>query len=58
MLGLDYCLLAYESLTGLNKLEINRPVIENDLDDNWSILTEAVQCVMKTENIDDVHMKK
>ena len=56
--GFGYCLLAYESLlTGLNKLEINRPVIENDLDDNWSILTEAVQCVMKTENIDDAYEK-
>jgi len=56
--GFGYCLLAYESLiTGLNKLEINRPIIENDLDDNWSILTEAVQCVMKTENIDDAYEK-
>ena len=53
-----YCLLAYESLiTGLNKLEINRPAIENDLNDNWSILTEAVQCVMKTENIDNAYEK-
>jgi adenylosuccinate lyase len=53
-----YCILAYESLiTGLNKLEINRPVIENDLNDNWSILTEAVQCVMKTENIDNAYEK-
>ena len=56
--GLGYTLLAYNSLiTGLNKLEINREEIAKDLDDNWSILTEAVQCVMKTENIDNAYEK-
>ena len=35
----------------------NREEIAKDLDDNWSILTEAVQCVMKTENIDDAYEK-
>ena len=56
--GLGYTLLAYNALiTGLNKLEINREEIAKDLDDNWSILTEAVQCVMKTENIDDAYEK-
>ena len=56
--GLGYALLAYNSLiAGLNKLEINREEIAKDLDDNWSILTEAVQCVMKTENIDDAYEK-
>ncbi len=51
-----YSLLAYESLiTGLNKLEINRIPIEKDLNSNWSILTEAIQCVMKTENIDNAY---
>ena len=47
-----YSLLAYESLIkGLNKLEINSECIENDIDNNWVILTEAIQCLMKTENI-------
>jgi adenylosuccinate lyase len=51
-----YSLLAYESLiTGLNKLEINRGVIDNDLNENWSILTEAIQCVMKTEGKDNAY---
>jgi len=51
-----YSLLAYESLiAGLNKLEINKEVIESDLNSNWSILTEAIQCIMKTENIDSAY---
>tara|TARA_Y100000389_G_C17410968_1_gene490886 strand:+ start:227 stop:1534 length:1308 start_codon:yes stop_codon:yes gene_type:complete len=51
-----YTLLAYESIiSGLNKLEINRDSIDKDLENNWSILTEAVQCVMKTEHIDNAY---
>ena len=51
-----YSLLAYESLiTGLNKLEINREAIDSDLNNNWAILTEAIQCVMKTENIENAY---
>ena len=46
----------YESIIcGLNKLEINRDSIDKDLETNWSILTEAVQCVMKTEHIDNAY---
>ncbi len=51
-----YSLLAYESLiTGLNKLEINRAVIDSDLNNNWAILTEAIQCIMKTENKENAY---
>jgi adenylosuccinate lyase len=52
--ALSHCIISYNSLLkGLGKLEINRETIDADLDDNWSILMEAVQCVMKTEFIDD-----
>ena len=48
--ALSYSLLAYQSLeTGLSKIEINQDSLDSDLDDNWCILTEAIQCIMKTE---------
>lgn len=52
--GLSYCLIAYNSLIkGLLMLEINQEVINSDLDNNYCILMEAVQCVMKTEFIEN-----
>ena len=48
--ALSYSLLAYQSLEqGLHKIEINQASLDSDLDDNWCILTEAIQCIMKTE---------
>ena len=50
--ALGYSLLSYNSLIkGLNKLEINNISINNDLNNNWAILMEPIQCLMKTENI-------
>ena len=50
--ALSHSLIAYNSIfKGLNKLEINNDKIKEDLDNNWSILAEAIQCVMKTEMI-------
>jgi adenylosuccinate lyase len=50
----SYCLIAYSSLIkGLNKLELNMNTISNDLDNNWCILMEPLQSVMKTELIYD-----
>ena len=52
--ALSHCIISYNSLfKGLWKLEINREKIDADLEGNWSILMEAVQCIMKTELIDD-----
>ena len=48
--ALSYSLLAYQSLeAGLSKIDINTNTLNKDLDDNWCILTEAIQCIMKTE---------
>ena len=48
--ALSYSLLAYQSLEqGLHKIEINQASLDSDLEDNWCILTEAIQCIMKTE---------
>ena len=52
--GFSYCLIAYDSLLkGLEKLEINSQLIDNELNNNWSILMEAIQCIMKTEFIEN-----
>ncbi len=46
--ALGYAALAYQSLmTGLNKLEINKAAIANDLDASWEVLAEPIQTVMR-----------
>ena len=36
-------------LKGLHKIEVNLNKIENDLDDNWAVLAEAVQTILRRE---------
>jgi adenylosuccinate lyase len=46
--ALGYAALAYQSLmTGLNKLEINKAAIADDLDASWEVLAEPIQTVMR-----------
>ena len=40
---------------GLNKISPNKQFIEYELDNNWEVLTEAVQTVMRYEGIDDAY---
>jgi adenylosuccinate lyase len=43
-----YCLLAFDSCQrGLGKLEANPARMNEDLDNNWDVLAEAVQTVMR-----------
>ncbi len=43
-----YSILAYKStLKGLLKLELNKKVIQEELDNNWVLLAEAIQTVMR-----------
>ena len=44
-------LAMYSLLKGLNKLEINRIKLKQDLDDSWEVLTEAIQTVIRKNNI-------
>ncbi|MEL6195154.1 MAG: adenylosuccinate lyase, partial [Bacteroidota bacterium] len=51
--GLGYAYLAYKSIIkGLNKLTINRDVVEGELEANWIILAEAVQTILRREQFD------
>ena len=51
-----YSCLAMGSLVkGLKKLTPNRQTISAELDNNWEVLTEAVQTIMRFEGIDDAY---
>ena len=41
----------YSLLKGLNKLQINKTKLKQDLDDSWEVLTEAVQTIIRKNNI-------
>lgn len=44
-------LIAYSSLEkGLGKLILNREALENDLNNNWAVVAEAIQTVLRTTN--------
>lgn len=50
---LAHTLLAMKSLlTGLNKLELDPQVLHHDLDENWAVLAEAIQTVLRREGYD------
>ena len=55
-LSFGYSLLATSSINkGINKITPNRKNINEELDQNWEILTEAVQTVMRYEGIEDAY---
>jgi len=45
---LAHTFIAYHSLMrGIGKLELNRQAIDNDLEDNWAVVAEAIQTVLR-----------
>jgi len=53
-----YTLLAYEScLKGLHKLEANPQRLSEDLNNNWEVLAEPIQTVMRRYNIENAYDK-
>lgn len=48
---LGHTLLALKSLEkGIGKLELNQAAIDADLEDNWAVIAEAIQTVLRKEN--------
>lgn len=46
-----HTLISFQSLLkGLNKLVLNHKALENDLEDNWSVVAEAIQTILRREN--------
>jgi adenylosuccinate lyase len=57
-IGFGYALLAYSSaVKGIGKLEANPDRLNADLDDNWSVLAEAIQTVMRRYGIAEPYEK-
>ncbi len=45
-----HSLIAFNStLKGLRKLELNKDAIKADLDDNWAVVAEAIQTILRRE---------
>lgn len=53
-----YCLLAYDAcLRGLGKLEVDTAMLTADLDDNWEVLAEPIQTVMRRYGVPEAYEK-
>jgi adenylosuccinate lyase len=56
--AIGHTLLAYQSsLKGLHKLELNPTALKIDLDQNWEVLAEALQTVMRRYGIEQPYEK-
>lgn len=56
--GLGYAIIAYQStLKGLNKLEVNQSHLLDELDNNWEVLAEPIQTVMRRYGIEQPYEK-
>lgn len=56
--GFGYALIGYQStLKGIAKLELNHANIENELNQNWEVLAEPIQTVMRRYKIEKPYEK-
>lgn len=56
--GIGYALIAYQStLKGISKLEINAEHLQNELEENWEVLAEPIQTVMRRYGIEKPYEK-
>lgn len=52
----SHTLIAINSLLkGVSLIEINRSVIDNDLNNNWVVVLEAIQTILRRNGIDDAY---
>jgi adenylosuccinate lyase len=48
---LAHTLIAFKSLLkGLDKLQLNESVLHHDLEQNWAVVSEAIQTILRREN--------
>ncbi|AKO45755.1 adenylosuccinate lyase [[Haemophilus] ducreyi] len=56
--GLGYCLIAYSAtLKGISKLEVNEQHLQDELNQNWEVLAEPIQTVMRRYGIEKPYEK-
>jgi adenylosuccinate lyase len=47
---IGHSIIAFNSLLkGMNKLIVNTEKIKNDLDNNWAVISEAIQTILRRE---------
>jgi len=55
-IAFSYVFIAYQAIAkGNDKLQINKPALQRDLEENWEVLAEAIQVVMRRYNIPDAY---
>lgn len=56
--GIGYSLIAYQAvLKGIGKLQLDRASLQQDLDNSWEVLAEAIQTVMRRHGIEQPYEK-
>ena len=56
--AIGYCVIAYQStLKGLRKLEVDTVRLDADLDNNWEVLAEPIQTVMRRYGVEKPYEK-
>ncbi|MDO8954139.1 MAG: adenylosuccinate lyase [Gammaproteobacteria bacterium] len=56
--GIAHSIIAYHSLLkGMSKLEVNASMLNADLDQNWEVLAEAIQTVMRRYGVSEPYEK-
>ena len=49
---ISHTLIAIESIKkGMDKIDVNKLKIEKDLENNWAVVSEAIQTILRRENI-------
>ncbi|MEG3768113.1 adenylosuccinate lyase, partial [Alteromonas sp. 14N.309.X.WAT.G.H12] len=56
--GVGYAVIAYQAtLKGISKLEVNEASLANELNNNWELLAEPIQTVMRRYGIEKPYEK-
>ena len=56
--GVGYAVIAYQAtLKGISKLEVNEKSLLNEVDNNWELLAEPIQTVMRRYGIENPYEK-
>ncbi len=56
--GIAYSLIAYQAtMKGLSKLELNQAALDDDLAQNWEVLAEPIQTVMRKYGVPEPYEK-
>jgi len=56
--GIAHCLIAYHSsLRGISKLQVNEQALLDELENNWEVLAEPIQTVMRRYGVPEPYEK-